>query len=143
METFKDSGLHPSIVKGVETLGFETPTPIQKLSIEHLLENETDLIAFAQTGTGKTAAFSLPILHNLDPDVQHVQAIILAPTRELCLQIGNDIASYTKFMDVKVTSVYGGAPITKQIKELAGPSPDCRRYPGTYFRSHPTQEITY
>ncbi|NCF54570.1 MAG: DEAD/DEAH box helicase [Bacteroidetes bacterium] len=120
METFKDSGLHPSIVKGVEALGFETPTPIQKLSIEHLLENETDLIAFAQTGTGKTAAFSLPILHNLDADVQHVQAIILAPTRELCLQIGNDIASYTKFMNVKVTSVYGGAPITKQIKELQG-----------------------
>ncbi|MDB2502597.1 DEAD/DEAH box helicase [Schleiferiaceae bacterium] len=120
METFKDSGLHPSIVKGVEALGFETPTPIQKLSIEHLLENETDLIAFAQTGTGKTAAFSLPILHNLDADVQHVQAIILAPTRELCLQIGNDIASYTKFMNVKVTAVYGGAPITKQIKELQG-----------------------
>ena len=118
METFKDSGLHPQIVKGVEALGFVEPTPIQKMSIEHLLENTTDLIAFAQTGTGKTAAFSLPILHQLEEDVQHVQAIILAPTRELCLQIATDIESYSKFMPVKVTAVYGGAPITKQIKEL-------------------------
>ena len=118
METFKDSGLHPQIIKGVEALGFVEPTPIQKMSIEHLLENTTDLIAFAQTGTGKTAAFSLPILHQLEEDVQHVQAIILAPTRELCLQIATDIDSYSKFMQVKVTAVYGGAPITKQIKEL-------------------------
>lgn len=118
METFKDSGLHPQIVKGVEALGFVEPTPIQKMSIEHLLENTTDLIAFAQTGTGKTAAFSLPILHQLEEDVQHVQAIILAPTRELCLQIATDIESYSKFMPIKVTAVYGGAPITKQIKEL-------------------------
>ena len=118
METFKDSGLHPQIVQGVEALGFVEPTPIQKMSIEHLLENSTDLIAFAQTGTGKTAAFSLPILHQLEEDVQHVQAIILAPTRELCLQIATDIEAYSKFMPVKVTAVYGGAPITKQIKEL-------------------------
>lgn len=118
METFKDSGLHPQIVQGVEALGFVEPTPIQKMSIEHLLENTTDLIAFAQTGTGKTAAFSLPILHQLEADVQHVQAIILAPTRELCLQIATDIEAYSKFMPVKVTAVYGGAPITKQIKEL-------------------------
>ena len=118
METYKDSGLHPDIIRGVEALGFEQPTPIQKMSIEHLLEHDTDLIAFAQTGTGKTAAFSLPILQNLDPDVQHVQALVLAPTRELCLQIATDIENYTKFMDVKVTAVYGGAPITKQIKSL-------------------------
>lgn len=118
METYKDSGLLPSIIRGVEALGFEAPTPIQKLSIEHLLEDQTDLIAFAQTGTGKTAAFSLPILHQLEEDVQHVQAIILAPTRELCLQIAKDIESYAKFMDVRVTAVYGGSPITKQIKEL-------------------------
>ncbi len=119
METFRDSGLHPDIVRGVEQLGFETPTPIQKMSIEHLLEHETDLIAFAQTGTGKTAAFSLPILHQIDPELEHVQAIILAPTRELCLQIGQDLESYTKFMPVKATSVYGGAPIVSQIRELA------------------------
>ncbi|MEY2962890.1 MAG: hypothetical protein RL754_151 [Bacteroidota bacterium] len=118
METFKDSGLHANIVRGVEALGFVEPTPIQKMSIEHLLENKTDLIAFAQTGTGKTAAFSLPILNNLEEDVQHVQAIILAPTRELCLQIAQDIENFAKFMDVKVTAVYGGAPITKQIKSL-------------------------
>jgi ATP-dependent RNA helicase DeaD len=118
METFKDSGLHPQIVQGVGALGFVEPTPIQKMSIEHLLENTSDLIAFAQTGTGKTAAFSLPILHQLEADVQHVQAIILAPTRELCLQIATDIEAYSKFMPVKVTAVYGGAPITKQIKEL-------------------------
>ena len=118
METYKDSGLHPDIIRGVEALGFVEPTPIQKMSIEHLLEEPTDLIAFAQTGTGKTAAFSLPILHQLDEDVQHVQAIVLAPTRELCLQIAKDIESYAKFMDVKVAAVYGGSPISKQIKEL-------------------------
>ena len=120
METYKDSGLHPDIIRGVEALGFVEPTPIQKMSIEHLLEEPTDLIAFAQTGTGKTAAFSLPILHQLEEDVQHVQAIVLAPTRELCLQIAKDIESYAKFMDVKVTAVYGGSPISKQIKELQG-----------------------
>ena len=118
METYKDSGLLPEIIRGVEALGFEAPTPIQKLSIEHLLENEGDLIAFAQTGTGKTAAFSLPILNQLETDVQHVQAIVLAPTRELCLQISKDIESYSKFMNVKVTAVYGGSPITTQIREL-------------------------
>ena len=120
METYKDSGLHPDIIRGVEALGFVEPTPIQKMSIEHLLEEQTDLIAFAQTGTGKTAAFSLPILHQLEEDVQHVQAIVLAPTRELCLQIAKDIESYAKFMDVKVTAVYGGSPISKQMKELQG-----------------------
>lgn len=120
METYKDSGLHPGIIRGVEALGFVEPTPIQKMSIEHLLEEQTDLIAFAQTGTGKTAAFSLPILHQLEEDVQHVQAIVLAPTRELCLQIAKDIESYARFMNVKVTAVYGGSPISKQIKELQG-----------------------
>ena len=118
MESYKDSGLHPDIIRGVEALGFEIPTPIQKLSIEHLLENKTDLIAFAQTGTGKTAAFSLPILNQLDLNVQHVQAIVLAPTRELCLQISKDIESYAKFMNVRVTAVYGGSPITNQIRDL-------------------------
>ena len=118
METYKDSGLHPDIIRGVEALGFVEPTPIQKMSIEHLLEESTDLIAFAQTGTGKTAAFSLPILHQLEEDVPHVQAIVLAPTRELCLQIAKDIESYAKFMDVRVTAVYGGSPISKQIKSL-------------------------
>jgi ATP-dependent RNA helicase DeaD len=118
METYKDSGLHPDIIRGVEALGFVEPTPIQKMSIEHLLEESTDLIAFAQTGTGKTAAFSLPILHQLEEDVPHVQAIVLAPTRELCLQIAKDIESYAKFMDVSVTAVYGGSPISKQIKSL-------------------------
>ena len=118
METYKDSGLHPDIIRGVEALGFVEPTPIQKMSIEHLLEESTDLIAFAQTGTGKTAAFSLPILHQLEEDVPHVQAIVLAPTRELCLQIAKDIESYAKFMDVRVTAVYGGSPISSQIKSL-------------------------
>ena len=118
MESFKDSGLHESIVKGVEALGFTEPTPIQKMALEHLLYNATDLIAFAQTGTGKTAAFSLPILDQLEEDVQHVQAIVLAPTRELCLQIATDIESYAKYTDVKITAVYGGSPISKQIKSL-------------------------
>jgi len=117
--SFKSLGLSENLLKAVSEKGYTDPSPIQEKAIPVILERK-DVLASAQTGTGKTAAFSLPILHNLDADVQHVQAIILAPTRELCLQIGNDIASYTKFMNVKVTAVYGGAPITKQIKELQG-----------------------
>ncbi len=82
MTTFKDLGLNPMILQAVEELGFEKPTPIQAKTIPHLINSGTDLIALAQTGTGKTAAFSLPIIHQLDEETEKVQALILCPTRE-------------------------------------------------------------
>ncbi len=112
-------GLKPELLRAVEALGFETPTPIQQKTIPYLLENQNDLVAFAQTGTGKTAAFGLPVLQHVDPDVAHIQMLALCPTRELCLQIANELALYAKFLpDVQIISVYGGVEIQKQILAL-------------------------
>jgi ATP-dependent RNA helicase DeaD len=117
--TFSKTELNKNILKAISDLGFETLTPIQQQAIPYLLENKTDLIALAQTGTGKTAAFGLPILHNIELDRKSPQAIILCPTRELCLQISKDMQSYAKYTKgVKVTSVYGGSNIAPQIKAL-------------------------
>lgn len=117
--TFADYGFEASILKALDGLGFETPTPIQELTFKHFKENETDLIGLAQTGTGKTAAFSLPILQSAEAANPNVQAIILSPTRELCLQIASDIAAYSKHMvGVNCVAVYGGANIMTQIKQL-------------------------
>ena len=117
--TFSETGLNKNIQKAIADLGFETPTPIQQESIPYLLENETDLIALAQTGTGKTAAFGLPILHKIEVDRRLPQAIILCPTRELCLQITRDIETYSKYIKAaKTTAVYGGASIVPQMKSL-------------------------
>ena len=117
--TFPETGLNKNIQKAIADLGFETPTPIQQEAIPYLLENETDLIALAQTGTGKTAAFGLPILHKIQIERKIPQAIILCPTRELCLQIAKDMTAYSKYTKgLKVTSVYGGASIIPQIKSL-------------------------
>ncbi|MEC7864123.1 MAG: DEAD/DEAH box helicase [Bacteroidota bacterium] len=117
--TFSEIGLNKSIQKAIEDLGFEKLTPIQQEAIPYLLENKTDLIALAQTGTGKTAAFGLPILHKIEVNRKLPQAIILCPTRELCLQISKDMGSYSKYIKgLKVTPVYGGASIVPQIKLL-------------------------
>ena len=117
--TFQQTGLNKNIQKAIGDLGFETLTPIQKEAIPYLLEHETDLIALAQTGTGKTAAFGLPILHKIEIQRKLPQAIILCPTRELCLQISKDMTSYSKYTKgLKVTPVYGGASIIPQIKSL-------------------------
>ena len=117
--TFTDYNLSPSLLKALGDLGFEKPTPIQELTFKHFSENDNDLIGLAQTGTGKTAAFSIPILESVDQSDPDVQAIILSPTRELCLQIAKDIESYSKYMvGVNVVAVYGGANITTQIKKL-------------------------
>ena len=117
--TFSEIGLNQNIQKAIADLGFETLTPIQQEAIPYLLENETDLIALAQTGTGKTAAFGLPILHKIEVERKLPQAIILCPTRELCLQISKDMESYSKYIKgLKVTPVYGGASIVPQIKLL-------------------------
>lgn len=112
-------GLIPEIQQAVETLGFEVPTPIQEKTIPFLLETNTDMIAQAQTGTGKTAAFGLPIIQLIDSAKKQTQALILSPTRELALQIANDLTNYSKFVkEINIAVVYGGADIQKQIKQL-------------------------
>jgi ATP-dependent RNA helicase DeaD len=119
MNTFAESGLKPEILKALADLGFEKPTPIQAQTLNFIVNSDTDLVALAQTGTGKTAAFSLPLLHKLSDKERDVQILILAPTRELCLQIANDIKSYTKYMPgIKSLAVYGGANIMTQIAGL-------------------------
>ena len=116
---FSETELNKNIQKAIIDLGFETLTPIQQEVIPYLLENETDLIALAQTGTGKTAAFGLPVLHKIEVERKLPQAIILCPTRELCLQIAKDMESYAKYTKgLKITAVYGGASIMPQIKSL-------------------------
>ncbi|MEE9374150.1 MAG: DEAD/DEAH box helicase, partial [Saprospiraceae bacterium] len=117
--TFVDIGLNENILRSLKDLGFTQPTPIQEKCIPFLLEKDIDLIALAQTGTGKTAAFSLPILQKCDASQKHTQAIILSPTRELCLQICNDINSFTKYMPrISTLAVYGGSNISTQIRAL-------------------------
>lgn len=117
---FDELGLKPELLKGIAELGFENPTPIQEQSIPYLLESDGDLIATAQTGTGKTAAFGLPILHKADLTKNYPQALILSPTRELGLQIAEDLKTYSKHMSqLNVTAVYGGASIDTQIRALS------------------------
>lgn len=117
--TFEDLGLNPQILRAVQELGFETPTPIQEKAIPHLLESKNDLVAFAQTGTGKTAAFGLPVINQVDPENKQVQMLALCPTRELCLQISKELTNYSKYIPgLRVVAVYGGAEISKQITEL-------------------------
>ena len=117
--TFSKIGLNNNILKAITDLGFETPTPIQQEAIPFVLAEETDLIALAQTGTGKTAAFGLPIIQKINDSRNQTQSIILCPTRELCLQITKDLETYSKYMKkLKVTAVYGGANIQTQIRAL-------------------------
>jgi len=117
--TFAELGLKTEILERLHEIGYEKPTPVQGQAIPYMLENNRDLIALAHTGTGKTAAFGLPILNKIDIEVRTPQALILSPTRELCLQISKDLASYSdKMRGLKVTSVYGGANIATQIREL-------------------------
>lgn len=118
MPTFKELGLRAEIVQALDELGFENPTPIQEKAIPTVLESKRDLIALAQTGTGKTAAFSLPVLEQLDESDNNVQCIVLCPTRELCLQITNDIHTFAKFMNLKTVAVYGGSSIETQIRAI-------------------------
>ncbi len=116
---FTDFGLKANILKGIEKIGFETATEIQEKAIPFLLDNERDLIGLAQTGTGKTAAFGLPLLHSIDVGNIDIQGIILCPTRELCMQLAKELETYAQEMGkVKVLAVYGGTDISKQIKAL-------------------------
>ncbi|TNE30915.1 MAG: DEAD/DEAH box helicase [Bacteroidetes bacterium] len=120
MQTFADLGLRPEILAALNSIGFETPTPIQQEAIPKLLVGERDLIGLAQTGTGKTAAFGLPLLDAIEDDFYQVQALVLCPTRELCLQITSDLEKFSANMkSVTTLAVYGGAPIYNQIKALS------------------------
>jgi len=119
MNAFEALGLNEELVQAVTALGFETPTPIQEQAIPVLLSGTTDFVGLAQTGTGKTAAFGLPLLNLISREDRHPQALIVCPTRELCLQITNDLTTFTKFTKgVFTEAVYGGASITMQIRNL-------------------------
>ena len=96
MTTFEELGVVPELRQAIEELGFEQPMPVQEKVIPHLLKEDGDVVALAQTGTGKTAAFGLPVLQRINPDIHRPQALILSPTRELCLQIGSDLADFSK-----------------------------------------------
>ena len=119
MLIFNTMGLSPDLLKGIEELGFEKPTPIQEKILPIFFEKENDIVGLAQTGTGKTAAFGLPIIEQIDIGNKSVQALILSPTRELCIQISKDLRNYSKFIKgLQVVPVYGGASIDTQIRAL-------------------------
>jgi ATP-dependent RNA helicase DeaD len=119
LKTFEELGVAPSIVRAISEMGYESPMPVQEEVIPYLLGNDNEVIALAQTGTGKTAAFGLPILQRTDVKNAQPQSIILCPTRELCLQIADDLNDYSKYIDgLKVLPVYGGSSIESQIKAL-------------------------
>src|ERR1700761_6652494 len=117
MTTFKDLGLSPAIQQALDELGYQDPTPIQEEAIPQLLSGH-DVIGQAQTGTGKTAAFGLPLLQYLDPADGEVQAVVLTPTRELCIQVTQALRSYAEHLDVEIVAVFGGAPIRSQQSQL-------------------------
>ena len=119
MKTFEELGVMPEICEAISELGFEHPMPVQEEVIPYLLGNGNDVIALAQTGTGKTAAFGLPIIQKVDPTLPYAQALILSPTRELCLQIADDLAAFSKYVDgLRVVPMYGGTSIENQIRNV-------------------------
>ena len=119
MNKFEQLGLSESLLKAILDLGFENPTEVQEKAIPLLLEKDTDMVALAQTGTGKTAAFGFPLIQKIDADNRNTQALILSPTRELCLQITNEIKNYSKYeKGINVVAVYGGASISEQARDI-------------------------
>lgn len=119
MNNFKNLGIEQKLIDSILELGFENPTPVQEKAIPLILNDRSDLIALAQTGTGKTAAFGLPSIQQIDLKNKNIQTIVLCPTRELCIQISKDLISYSKFLKaIKITPVYGGASIENQIKAI-------------------------
>jgi ATP-dependent RNA helicase DeaD len=119
MNKFEQLGLSESLQRAIIDLGFENPTEVQEKAIPLLLEQDTDLVALAQTGTGKTAAFGFPVIQKIDANNRNTQALILSPTRELCLQITNEIKNYSKYeKGINVVAVYGGASITEQARDI-------------------------
>ena len=119
MKTFEELGVSEEIRRAITELGFESPMPVQEEVIPYLLGSNNDVIALAQTGTGKTAAFGIPVLQRLDPTSRDTQALILSPTRELCLQIADDLKDFSKYMNgINIVAVYGGTSIENQIRAL-------------------------
>ena len=119
MQSFLNLGLDEDLLKAVQQMGFETPSEIQSKAIPQLLEKETDLVALAQTGTGKTAAFGFPLLQKIDTKRKVVQGLIIAPTRELCLQITTELGKYAQFKKgTKIVAVYGGASVREQAESI-------------------------
>lgn len=119
LKTFEELGVSEEIRRAITELGFEQPMPVQEEVIPYLLGNRNDIIALAQTGTGKTAAFGIPVLQRIDPGNRATQALVLSPTRELCLQIADDLKDFSKYMKgVNIVPVYGGASIETQIRSL-------------------------
>ena len=119
MKTFEELGVSEGIRKAIEEMGFVQPMPVQEEVIPYLLGNRNDVIALAQTGTGKTAAFGIPVLQRIDTNSKETQALVLSPTRELCLQIADDMRDFAKYMDgIHIEAVYGGASIEQQIRAL-------------------------
>ena len=119
MKTFEELGVSDELLLAISEMGFEMPMPVQAKVIPHLLNEDNDVVALAQTGTGKTAAFGLPVLQRINAKKRHPQAVILSPTRELCLQIAEDLADFSKYLpDVNVLPVYGGSSVESQIRSL-------------------------
>ena len=119
MNSFSSFSMREELTRAISDLGFETPTPIQQKVIPQLLAEPIDIVGLAQTGTGKTAAYGLPLLHHVDVAVKHVQCLVLSPTRELCMQIQEEMSKYGMHMrGLRITAVYGGVPIGGQIKDI-------------------------
>lgn len=117
--TFKELGLRVEVLQSIEAMGFAEPTPIQQSAIPHLLNDESDFVGLAQTGTGKTAAFGLPLIHKVTDRPTETQGLVIAPTRELCLQISKDLEAFAKFdKQIKVVAVYGGTDIRRQMTDI-------------------------
>src|SRR3972149_3259013 len=117
IQSFKDLPLSMEVLKSVKELGYETLFPIQAQTIMPMLEGK-DVIGQAQTGTGKTAAFGLPMVERLDPQVRKVQGLILVPTRELAMQVTQNMMQFSKYTKLRVSAVYGGASMERQMREL-------------------------
>ena len=123
MKTFEELGVSPEILKAIKEMGYENPMPVQEEVIPYLLGNGNDVVALAQTGTGKTAAFGLPLIQKIEVKKRVPQALILCPTRELCLQIAGDLNDYSKYIDgLKVLPVYGGSSIESLLFKNSGRS---------------------
>ena len=119
MSSFKSSGLKNFLLQAIKDIGFQKPTDVQKKCIPLLLKGNSDLVALAQTGTGKTAAFGLPLLQKIKISSNHTQGLILSPTRELCIQITKEIQSYAKYLPkVNIVAIYGGSNIQEQSKKI-------------------------
>ncbi|HMR85598.1 MAG TPA: DEAD/DEAH box helicase, partial [Niabella sp.] len=118
MTTFESLGIEAGLLQSLETIGFVTPTPIQEQAIPVLLQGTKDFVGLAQTGTGKTAAFGLPLLQLINKEQRTPQALVICPTRELCLQITTDLERFAQKGRISVTAVYGGTSITQQVRDL-------------------------